>query len=191
MAVVLETPTILRVCILVVGTIFFFFIFRRALLNPRSHGFYRFFAFESCLILVGLNIPRWFKDPFVLRQIFSWLLLAGSILAVLLGAATLKRFGGKRGRENSPATYRFEETSALVEEGVYRWIRHPMYSSLLLGSWGVFLKGISIASALAALIATTAVIVTAKIEEGENLKAFGPAYREYMKTTKMFVPFLF
>jgi len=33
----------------------------------RSHGFFRFFAFESILGLFLLNVTYWFRDPFVLR----------------------------------------------------------------------------------------------------------------------------
>ena len=34
-------------------------------------------------------------------------------------------------------------------------------------------------------------LVTAKVEEEENTRYFGIAYRRYMRQTKMFVPFLF
>jgi protein-S-isoprenylcysteine O-methyltransferase Ste14 len=34
-------------------------------------------------------------------------------------------------------------------------------------------------------------IATAKVEETENLEKFGSDYAVYMKTTKMFIPFLF
>jgi protein-S-isoprenylcysteine O-methyltransferase Ste14 len=33
--------------------------------------------------------------------------------------------------------------------------------------------------------------MTARVEEAENCRFFGAAYREYMKGTKIFVPFLF
>jgi protein-S-isoprenylcysteine O-methyltransferase Ste14 len=34
-------------------------------------------------------------------------------------------------------------------------------------------------------------VATVRAEEAENIHFFGPAYREYMRQTKMFVPFLF
>ena len=43
----------------------------RALRDLRTHGFYRFFAFESLLALVLLNAPLWFRDPFCARQMAS------------------------------------------------------------------------------------------------------------------------
>ena len=35
----------------------------RSLKDWRSHGFYRFFAFELLAALILLNIPAWFRDP--------------------------------------------------------------------------------------------------------------------------------
>jgi protein-S-isoprenylcysteine O-methyltransferase Ste14 len=34
-------------------------------------------------------------------------------------------------------------------------------------------------------------LLTARIEEAENLRFFGAAYTEYMKRTKKFIPYLF
>ena len=39
--------------------------------------------------------------------------------------------------------------------------------------------------------ATAALVATAKADEAECTRFFGPAYREYMASTKRFVPFLF
>ena len=39
-----------------------------------------------------------------------------------------------------PENLAFENTVKLVEVGLYRFIRHPMYASLLLLAWGAFLK---------------------------------------------------
>jgi protein-S-isoprenylcysteine O-methyltransferase Ste14 len=44
---------------------------------------------------------------------------------------------------------------------------------------------------LLALAATLFLVATARIEEAEDVRFFGAAYQEYMKQTKMFIPFLF
>lgn len=66
-----------------------------------------------------------------------------------------------------------------------------MYSSLLLLAWGAFCKHFSPAGLLAVLLSTVFLLVAALIEERENRAFFGPAYDEYRKTSKMFLPFLF
>jgi len=163
----------------------------RPLHNPRSHGFYRFFAFEGVLILVLLNIPFWFKNPFSPLQWISWTFLLFSILFVVQGFYFLRKLGGPGGRHVSTENLAFEDTTNLVTEGLYRYIRHPMYSSLLLLTWGAFLKHITIYGILTALMTTAFLVATAKMEERENISFFGSSYEGYIKRTKMFIPYLF
>jgi len=42
-----------------------------------------------------------------------------------------------------------------------------------------------------AVAATVFLVATAKIEERENIRFFGAPYQQYMKGTKMFIPFMF
>ena len=151
--------------------------------DPKTYGFYRFFAFESILALVLLNGNSWFVDPWAPRQIFSWLLLLASLFLVLHGFHLLRRIGQPQGK--------VENTTRLVQMGAYKYIRHPLYSSLLWLGWGAFLKHISPLSLLLALICTAAVMLTAHHEEQECLRKFGRAYQEYMRKTKRFIPFVF
>jgi protein-S-isoprenylcysteine O-methyltransferase Ste14 len=53
------------------------------------------------------------------------------------------------------------------------------------------LKASSWLGGLLALAATLFSIATARIEEADNVRFFGQAYRDYRKQTKMFIPFLF
>ena len=151
--------------------------------NWRSHGFYRFFAFESILILFLLNVGYWFRDPFAAHQIVSWLLLIFSLFLVGQGFYLLRVAGKPEGP--------FENTTILVRRGAYRYIRHPLYSSLLLLGWGVYLKSPSLMGSILVLLATAFLMATAKVEEAENLQKFGEDYAAYMRTTKRFIPILF
>ena len=63
----------------------------RSLKDLRTHGFYRFFAFELLLALILLNAPLWFRDPLSLRQLFSWLWGAVSIGLAIEGFRLLRR----------------------------------------------------------------------------------------------------
>ena len=107
-----------------------------SLRSPQSHGFYRFFAFESILILFLLNVDYWLRDPFTVHQIVSWVLLIFSTFLVVHGFHLLHVLGKPKGP--------IENTSSLVTLGAYRYIRHPLYSSLLLLGWGIFLKAPSL-----------------------------------------------
>jgi protein-S-isoprenylcysteine O-methyltransferase Ste14 len=168
------------------------YVSRRSLRARRSHGFYRFFAWESILALLLLNWERWFQDPVSLHQVVSWLLLTASAALVVHGVCLLRRVGRPSEERNEDATLiGIERTTTLVTVGAFKYIRHPLYSSGLCLAWGVFLKNPSRLGGVFALAATILLVVTAKVEEAECVQSFGPAYQAYMTRTKMFVPFLF
>jgi protein-S-isoprenylcysteine O-methyltransferase Ste14 len=154
-----------------------------SLRHPGSHGFWRFFAFEAILVLFLLNVDCWFCHPFAPHQLVSWPLLIISAVLVVEGFYLLKVVGQPEGS--------FEDTTTLVKRGAYKYIRHPLYSSLLFLAWGIFFKAPSWVGGALALIATAALFATGKADEAECIEKFGDAYAEYIKETKMFVPFLF
>lgn len=163
----------------------------RSLRDRRSHGFYRFFAFEAILALILLNLEFWFHQPFSVRQILSWLLLLLSLFLAVHGFTLLRRIGKPDASIDDPARLNIEKTTHLVRVGAYRYIRHPLYASLLYLAWGAILKHPSPVGAGLGAIATLALYATSRIEEAENLKHFGADYAEYIQQTKMFIPFVF
>ncbi|NIM59652.1 MAG: isoprenylcysteine carboxylmethyltransferase family protein [Candidatus Aminicenantes bacterium] len=151
--------------------------------RPHRHRFYRYFAFVSAIGLVLLNVDVWFRNPFSLVQIISWLFLASSILVVVHGFRLLRIFGVPKDD--------IENTSQLVTCGAYKYIRHPIYSSFILGGAGAFLKDPSLPGIIILLLVFSFAFGTAKVEENENIERFGETYLAYMGRTKMFIPFLF
>ena len=174
-----------------IGSIPIVWLSRRSLLHPTSHGFSRFFAFEAILALIVLNAPHWFEHAFGAQQLVSWLLLVVSVVLVVWGVILLRRFGRSRPTTEGSPVFEWENTENLVTTGVYRYIRHPMYSALLFLAWGALLKSVSIITLVVAGVATLALAATAKAEEAENVARFGQEYRDYMKRTRRFVPFVF
>jgi protein-S-isoprenylcysteine O-methyltransferase Ste14 len=162
----------------------------RSLRVVGSHGFYRFFAWEAIVALILINSGTWFTDPWSVLHIVSWCLLLLSLVMVGLGVH-LFAAGKVTSRRQDPTLLAFEKTTALVTTGVYRHIRHPMYGSLLLLAWGAFLKGITWYSVCLVAVATACLVATAKADEVECVRYFGPSYAEYMKRTRMFVPWVF
>jgi protein-S-isoprenylcysteine O-methyltransferase Ste14 len=84
-----------------------------------------------------------------------------------------------------------EGKGQLVTTGIYRYIRHPLYASLLALVWGTALKRPAAAALLLGLGATILLTVTAKLDEAECRRYFGEDYVRYMAHSRMFVPFLF
>ncbi|MGB2697627.1 MAG: isoprenylcysteine carboxylmethyltransferase family protein [Candidatus Zixiibacteriota bacterium] len=183
---------LLKLIIFLGATAGFVYMSWESLRNPRSHGFYRFFAFEAIVALVLLNIDYWFYESFSIHQIISWLLLILSVFLVIHGFQLLRMVGNPKSERNDDLTLiGIEKTSELVTVGAYRYIRHPMYSSGVFGIWGVFFKHPSWIGFCLAVITTLFWTITAKIEEAENIRFFGTAYESYMKKTKLFIPFLY
>ena len=148
----------------------------------RYHGIARFFAFESVFILLLLNYRSWFHNPFSPFQLVSWFLLLFSGYVVITGYLLLKR----KGKPDS----NFENTSLLVKSGIYAYIRHPLYLSIFLLGTGIMLKNPEPVQLVLGAINLIAVYITARIEENEMAVKFGDDYRNYMRETKMFIPFI-
>ena len=162
----------------------------RTLLLPGSHGFYRFFSWECIIWLFAFNYESWFKDPFSFLQILSWLLLFLSVYLVVAGLILLQKKGKPDGNRKEDSLYPFEKTSVLIDSGIFKYIRHPLYSSLIFLTWGIFLKNPGFHLMFVAFISTAFLYLTARSDEKECLKFFGKEYEEYMKRSKMFIPFL-
>ena len=182
----------MKTIIFIIGSIVLIYISRASLRQPRSHGFHRFFAWEAMLGLFLLDVEFWFRNPFAWYQLIAWTLLFASIVPLAFGVQALRARGKPtENRAGDPSLLAFEKTTALVTTGIYRYIRHPLYSSLFLLTWGTFFKLPSLWGGLLAVTATVFLILTAKADEAECTNFFGPQYQEYMKRTKMFLPFLF
>lgn len=84
-----------------------------------------------------------------------------------------------------------EDTSSLITTGLFKYIRHPLYLSLILLGFGILAKNAGLIQWIFSLINFFSMILTAKVEEKEMILKFGDDYKEYMKKTKMFIPFIF
>jgi protein-S-isoprenylcysteine O-methyltransferase Ste14 len=184
--------TVVRIVIFVVASAAILQMSRRSLKDWRTHGFYRFFAFELLAALILLNLPHWLRDPLSARQLVSWILGVASITLAVEGFRLLRVVGKPAPADARSTNLAFENTTTLVTVGAYRWIRHPLYASLLALLWCAYLKNpFPIAAIVLVLGASGFFIATSIAEERENLVSFGAAYAAYMKRTRRFIPFLF
>ena len=78
----------------------------------------------------------------------------------------------------------------LITKGPYRFIRHPMYTAILLGSVGLVINQFTWLRL--AIVIALAIVLLIKLnwEEKMLLEKFD-AYKEYMKHSKRLVPFIF
>lgn len=179
----------IRIALFIFATVLVIFISRKAILNFRSHGFYRFLAWEAIAALIIWNLPHWFSEPISAKQLISWILLIASVYVLWQGVSRLRSVKRSNSR-SSKELFAFERTSELVTSGIYRYIRHPLYASLMYLAWGAFLKEISWVSIILLIIASLSLFATARADEQECIQYFGDRYKEYMEGTKRFIPFV-
>ena len=173
----------IELSIILIGSILIVYYSRFSLQKPGSYGFFRFFAWEIILIQFTFDRIGWFTNIFAWYQCLSWILLLISILLLIEGVHLIRKHG------KSATT--FENTTKLVMIGIYRFIRHPMYASLLFLSWGLFFKSPSTLDFSFSMISWFFLYATARIDENGCIYKFGSDYLDYMKKTKMFIPYIF
>lgn len=167
------------------------FISWRTLFDVKTHGFYRFFAWIGMAWIFSVNYKFWFVHPFSITQIISWILLIYSAYLVIFGIILILIKGKPSNKRDEKNLFGFEKTTELVETGVFKHIRHPLYASLIFVNWAILLKNPESYLIIIAAIATVFLYITSKFDEKECIHYFGDKYREYMKRTKMFIPYVF
>ena len=173
----------MNIYIVIIGTIAIIIIsWFVSVKHKRYHGIVRFFSFESIFLLFLLNYQSWFINPYSVVHLASWFFLFSSVYPVTAGFILLKKTGKP---DNN-----FENTSVLVKSGIYGYIRHPAYLSLILLGTGIMLKDPSLFQLILGIVNLIAIFITAIVEEKEMIKKFDDSYRVYMKNTKMFIPCL-
>src|SRR5574340_553034 len=177
---------VLKIVFFAFGTGIILWVSWPSLRTPFTRGFYRTFVFESILVMFLLAVDAWFVDPFNLRQIISWIFLIVSVVMIVAGVRMFYTRGKISRERRDPTLVGIEKTTELVTTGIYRFIRHPFYSSLLFLAWGIFLKDVSFTASVLTAAVTVLLIIIANMEEIENLQYFGESYRVYMQNTRKF-----
>lgn len=144
------------------------------------------FRSPGLLIILGVVLLRIFRPgslavhSSVLQVIGAVLLLSGLGFAVWARVYLGRNWG-------MPMTEKAEPE--LVTSGPYRFVRHPIYSGLLLG-----LLGTTLATNLYWLIALVVMAIyfvySATVEERLMTTSFPEAYPSYRAHTKMLIPFV-
>ena len=126
-------------------------------------------------------------------QIFAFL---GLFLLVIGGYLRNKaRFALRRkaGFGSLAATARLQivENHQLVKDGVYKHIRHPLYLGETLRNLGIVTVFSSVYGVLLIAVATGFLFFRIRNEERMLVERFGEEYKEYQRTTKRIVPYIY
>jgi protein-S-isoprenylcysteine O-methyltransferase Ste14 len=148
---------------------------------------YNIFAVFSFLPLLAL--PVWLPDQPLYRIPFPWLILTLAIqglAALILFIGLLQTgpldFAGLR-QLIGPVGDRPEE---LVTGGLYRYVRHPLYTAGIVFIW--FSPQMSVNLAALFLGLSAYLVIGALFEERKLVRQYGQAYLDYRRKTPMLIP---
>ncbi len=115
---------------------------------------------------------------------------AGEWLGVLLTAAGIGvAFWARRHLgTNWSGTVTLKEGHELIRTGPYRFIRHPIYTGILLALLGTAITFGEVRALLAVAIAWLSFYIKACREESFLTQEFGPGFDEHKRHTGMFLP---
>ena len=130
-------------------------------------------------VIIGVPLPRFGEDfP-------DWVVGVGSVLVwvgLVILALSIFKLGGSLTASPIP-----KNDSQLKTDGLYKWMRHPIYTGLIATSLGLAIEAESLLSILVALVLIALLSYKAKWEETFLLERY-PEYRTYMSKTGRFVP---
>jgi protein-S-isoprenylcysteine O-methyltransferase Ste14 len=139
------------------------------------------------IVVVGFVLLRIFRtdsltvDSTVLQVAGAVLFLAGLALAVGARIYLGRNWG-------MPMTQK--EEPELVTSGPYHFVRHPIYSGILLAVLGTSLAT-NLYWLIAFLVMGTYFVYSASTEERFLMSSFPSTYPSYKANTKMLIPFVF
>lgn len=116
---------------------------------------------------------------------WNFVMLTGQALSALLLAAGVLQtdalsFAGLR------QLFEDEKPPQLVTRGLYRYVRHPLYTFGLAFIW--LTSAMTLNLFVVCLGLTVYIVIGAYFEERKLLREFGQAYAEYKKVTPMLIP---
>ena len=91
---------------------------------------------------------------------------------------------------NWSAVVAIRQDHRLIRTGPYKWVRHPIYSGLLLGMLGTAIYFGQLRGLVGVALGLAAFWMKARLEETFLIEQFGPEYVEYKKEVKALIPSL-
>jgi|SRR5579871_1074088 len=144
------------------------------------------FLFGALLLIKGIPLSPW-NTLVVPRTPPVQAIAVGICVLGLLGAIWSRRT--LAGNWSSEVV--FKEQHELIEQGPYRFVRHPIYTSILLMALGAALVMGRLASLGGLLFLFAGFWMKLRLEEALLLRHFPTQYAAYKSRVKALIPFVF
>lgn len=139
----------------------------------------------ACYLMFGFDYGVWWLQYRIVPRTLSVGIAAVALTLAGMLFAVWARICLGRNWSSMPT---IKEEHQLIRNGPYRFVRHPIYSGLLLAMFGTFLANGRVCGALAVILLWFAWDAKSRIEEEFMVRTFGPEYEEYRRTTGALLP---
>jgi protein-S-isoprenylcysteine O-methyltransferase Ste14 len=136
-------------------------------------------------LLTARHVPYvWLSERFLPRTV-GWFWVGFCLVALGLGFSVLARvwLGG-----NWSGTVTLKQNHELIRSGPYRWVRHPIYTGLLVAVLGSAIALGEWRGLLALVLITVSFSYKLRIEERFLTEQFGAAYTSYQNEVPRLMP---
>lgn len=149
---------------------------------------YNLWAGVSFLPILWLLVSLADQVVYVLPMPWALLAAGGQLAGALLILVGIRQTGGLSflGIRQLVSPEQPEVETALIQTGLYAWVRHPLYTAGLVVIW---LMPIMTRNLLTlSLVLSLYLVVGARLEEKRLLQAYGEAYVEYQQKVPLLLP---
>ncbi len=162
------------------------------ILGEGAKKYYRFlysiFAVLTLLPVLILTILIPDKTLYTIPQPLVYFTILLQIISLLMLTYSVMQTGALQFIGLSQV-FGLNQEDRLNTGGLYRYVRHPLYTFSLVLIWLTPTMTLNFALLYAAF--TVYILVGAVVEERKLVKTFGPAYQEYRRKTAFLIPFIF
>jgi protein-S-isoprenylcysteine O-methyltransferase Ste14 len=139
-------------------------------------------SISICLTLTIFGLFGWYQNiTSILSQIIGSFLIVIAVIIALFSLINLKIKGKPK--------MGIEDTTILINNSIFHFIRHPLYTGFII--WGVsqILIIQSIYSLIFGVLAILFSYLAAVKEDEYNIDKFGNKYKDYMNKVPLIFPF--
>jgi protein-S-isoprenylcysteine O-methyltransferase Ste14 len=153
-------------------------------LGPRGEGWLALQAIAMVAVALAYGSSPDRSTPGTLAWAIGW-------LGVVVGAALTIGGGTRLSRAGSfDVLPKPRPDGVLVETGVYRFVRHPIYAGLIVVGLGFAVLRVSVATLLAT-VALAVILDVKRRREEDGLLARFPSYADYRRRVKALIPLIY
>lgn len=165
--------------------------FAKKILGKYFHFYRLIYNILAVVLLVPVLGIQFSTEKEVLWQVSIYQPVIGKFIsvwgAILIATAlqgyNLSEFSGFDFNKN-------QEKNEFKNDGLLKYMRHPIYFGVLLLVWGMFIADASTRSLTGAVAVTIYLFVGIYFEEKKLIEVFGEKYKRYQQDVPMLIPFL-